>query len=160
MGYMNLSRMPEKMLEFIRLEAEMSGYGLVDIVAKGSRTLFIEIVLDAEGGISLRECVDFNKRVTKWLDQENEGAEKFVLDVCSPGLDRELKSESSFLWGKGKQVEVRVRETAGGKNIIFGKLIEKTVCGDILLENAEGKEFSVGEENVIKTKLKAEYKKR
>ena len=143
-------------MEFIRLEAERSGYRLVDIVVKGSRAFFVEIVIDAEDGITLRECVDFNKKVMKWIDTENDGAEKFVLDVCSPGLDRELKSESSFLWGKGKQVEMRIREAVDGKNIIFGKLIERTVRGDILLENAEGKEFSVDAENVIKTKLKTE----
>jgi len=157
---MDLSKIPERVLGFIRGEAEKSGYELVDIVAKGSRALFVEIVLDARGGITLGECVEFNKKVTKWLERENEGVEKFVLDVCSPGLDRELKSESSFLWGKGKQVEVRVREAAGGKNIMFGKLIERTAHGDILLEDVEGQEISVDGGNVIKTKLKAEYKKR
>ncbi|MBL7072793.1 MAG: hypothetical protein ISS33_03310 [Candidatus Omnitrophica bacterium] len=157
---MNLSKTPEKLLEFIRLEAEESGYGLVDIIVKGSRTFFIEIVLDAEGGITLGECADFNKRVMKWVNTETDISEKFVLDVCSPGLDRELKSESSFLWGKGKQVEVRVREAADGKNVISGKLIERTAHGDILIKGTCGKEFSVDGGNVIKTKLKAEYKKR
>ena len=156
---MNFSKIPEKLLEFVREESKKAGYELVDVIAKGSRTFFIEIVLDKKGGITLRECIDFNKKIASWVNLEDVFTSKVTLDVSSPGLDRELKSESSFLWGKDKFVELRAREAAGGKHIISGKLIERNSSGDILLEMPDGKEFCVDCKDVIKVKLKAEYKK-
>jgi len=153
---MNFSKIPEKLLEFVREESKKAGYELVDVIAKGSRTFFIEIVLDKKGGITLRECIDFNKKIASWVNLEDVFTSKVALDVCSPGLDRELKSESSFLWGKDKYVEVRGREAAGGKHIVSGKLIERNSSGDVFLEMPDGKAVCIDSENVIKVKLKVE----
>ncbi|MFH1394690.1 MAG: hypothetical protein ABIH09_00850 [Candidatus Omnitrophota bacterium] len=148
-------KIPEKLLEFICREAQQNGYDLVDIEAKGSRNFFMEIVLDKKNGITIEECGNFNRKVISWADKNNIFAQAYTIDVCSPGIDRELKSGRAFLWGRGRRVEVRVYEPVNGKNVIAGTLIERNSQGDIVLD-LEGKEIHICNENVSKTKLKPE----
>ncbi|MBU0682904.1 MAG: hypothetical protein KJ864_01255 [Candidatus Omnitrophica bacterium] len=144
---------PEKLLEFILQKALKEGYDVVDIEIKGSRNFFMEIVLDKKNGITIEECGNFNKKIISWADKNNIFSRSYTIDVCSPGIDRELKSDSAFLWGRGKRVEIRLREPVDGKNVIEGTLVKKNDDGDIIVEIG-GNEICIREENVNKTKLK------
>ncbi|MBU1894877.1 MAG: hypothetical protein KJ983_03590 [Candidatus Omnitrophica bacterium] len=144
---------PEILLEFILQKALKEGYDVVDIEIKGSRNFFMEIVLDKKNGITIEECGNFNKKIISWADKNNIFSRSYTIDVCSPGIDRELKSDSAFLWGRGKRVEIRLREPVDGKNVIEGTLVKKNDDGDIIVEIG-GNEICIREENVNKTKLK------
>ncbi|MFH1310656.1 MAG: hypothetical protein ABIH85_08285 [Candidatus Omnitrophota bacterium] len=144
---------PEILLEFILQKALKEGYDVVDIEVKGSRNFFMEIVLDKKNGITIEECGNFNKKIISWADKNNIFSRSYTIDVCSPGIDRELKSDSAFLWGRGKRVEIRLREPVDGKNVIEGTLVKKNDDGDIIVEIG-GNEICIREENVNKTKLK------
>ena len=97
---------PEELGKFIQDEAGKEGFQLVDIVSRGGNTAFFEIILDKEGGISLDECSKFNSKVSTWIEEQDMFSGNFTLDVCSPGLDRLLKSDGDFEWAKGKKVKV------------------------------------------------------
>ena len=63
------ARIPEKLIEFIKQEAEKPEYHLLDVSSRGGSGLFMEITLDKQGGITLDECSDFNRMVSAWMEK-------------------------------------------------------------------------------------------
>ncbi len=145
-------RIPEKLEEFIREEAKKRGYQLVDLSTRGGRTFFMEVVLDKEGGITLDECSEFNRHVASWIDEEGIFEYEYTLDVCSPGLDRELKSEGDYSWAVGKDIEVRTHEPVNEANLTVGKLLEVKGREGILMERPDGQTVFVEKKNIAKAK--------
>ncbi len=149
---MEKGRIPEELAEFIREEAQKSDYELVDISAGGGKELFLEVVVDKEGGITLDECSSFNRKIMSWIDGRNIFRQGYTLDVCSPGLDRELKSDSDFSWAIGKQVEVRMHEPLDKKSSVIGKLLKGSTEEGITVES-EGGTICVEKGNIAKVRL-------
>ena len=149
---MEKDRIPEELTQFIREEAEKANYELVDIIARGGRGLFLEIVIDKEGGITLDECGNFNKRIISWMDGQNKYNRGYTLDVCSPGLDRELKSDKDFSWAVGRQVEVKTHEPLDKKTSVIGKLLKGNAEEGVTIE-AEDNTVCIGRDNIAKVRL-------
>jgi ribosome maturation factor RimP len=150
---MDRNFMPEELAEYIRKEAEKSGYEIVDLATRGGRGFFLEIILDKEGGITLDECTAFNRKITSWMDEQKMFESGYTLDVCSPGLDRPLKSDSDFVWALDKQVQVKTHEPVNGKSAVIGKLIKADAGKDITIEDEDGSEVRIERSNVAKAKL-------
>jgi len=152
---MSKDKMSEELREFIETEAKSAGYQIVDIIS-GKGATFIEVVLDKEEGITLDECGHFNSKIISWLDDNKLFGGNCTIDVCSPGLDRELKSENEFKWAVNKQVEVKLRESINEKNIITGNLLEKDGFGAINIKGDSGKKVCIAGKNIVNVKLKVE----
>jgi len=146
------ARVPGELLEFINKEIEKADYQLVDVIARGVSSF--EIVLDKLGGISLDECSAFNRAISAWIVQNNMFSTGCAIDVCSPGLDRALKSDNDFLWATGKLVTIKTHEPVGEKREISGKLIKLEETDDVVIEDENGSEISVSRKNIAKAKLK------
>ncbi len=68
--------------------AEDSGCELLHIRFKSH---LLQIFLDRpDGGVTLDDCQTVSKQVSAFLDVHDFGTKKYVLEVSSPGLDREL----------------------------------------------------------------------
>lgn len=143
----------EQVETYIRQEIEKAGYEIVELTIRGGRKLTVEAILDKEGGITLDECSSFNRHIVSWIEEGEIDAGNFTIDVCSPGLDRELKSDSSFTWAIGKEVKVFTREAVEGDMVIKGILTERNTKGDIVLEVESGEMLSVENNNLNKVKL-------
>jgi len=145
--------MPEKLHQYIRDEAERSGYQVVDISTRGGKGFFLEIVLDKEGGITLDECGSFNRRISAWIDGEKLFGGGYTLDVCSPGLDRILRSASDFIWAFGKEVEVTTHEPVEGRSAIVGRLLEGNLDEGLTLERELGDEVRIESGNIARARM-------
>lgn len=150
---MERSAIPEKLMDFIREEAKKLGYEIVDITIRSARSASLEIILDKEGGITLDECGDFNRLVMTWIESEKLFGRGYTLDVCSPGLDRELKTSSDFVWATGKEVEVSTHEPVDKKSAIIGKLIESNDAEGVTIEEKSGNKVTIDKANIAKAKL-------
>ncbi len=151
------SRMvPEELITFINEEARKDGYQVVDVTARGGETAFYEVALDKEGGISLDECASFNNKIVTWIDKTGLFKGAYIIDVCSPGLDRVLKTDNEFNWAKGKNAAVNLYHPIGEKREINGKIVEVNKDEDIVIETAEGSKVKVDRKNISKAKLAIE----
>lgn len=148
---------PEKIKEFICDEVKRSGYELVEILARNRGGLFLEIVIEKKGGITAGECGEFNKRVRRWIEENSFLRDGYFLDVCSPGLDRELKSPASFSWAQGKRVRIRTYDEIDGKKEFTGKLVKAGDEKNILLEDTEGNSLCIDREKIAKAKLESDF---
>lgn len=133
----NLS-LPQEIRDHILAEAEKEGFLLVDIVAKAGRVFSIEVLLDKEGGISLDECGAFNRKISSWLEETGGAGQNFIVDVCSPGLDRALKKTQDFLWARGREIKISLHAPLEGKSAYIGKLVDVSGDDAITIESEEG----------------------
>ena len=149
------ARIPEKLTEFIKKEAEKAEYFLLEVSSRGGSGLFLDITLDKQGGITLDECSNFNRMVSVWMEKSEICGSSYTVDVASPGLDRVLKSDADFEWASGKKITVTTYEPVDEKRHFEGKLL---ASGDseITLEQGSGETVRLKRKNIAKAQLKVE----
>jgi ribosome maturation factor RimP len=115
------------------------GVDLVELIFRYEGSgLVLRIVADKpEGGITLEECASLNSRIGSMLDERDMIPERYVLEVCSPGLDRPLTRKEDFARCLNRRMRLFLREAVGGKVEIEGVLRE--IRDDVLvLGTADG----------------------
>ncbi len=118
---MSSRNVPESLLTFIEEESGRHKCQLVDVSRKGNS---IEVVLDSDNGITVKQCAEFNRAISLWKESNDQTNDSYFVEVCSPGLDRQLRSEGDFAWAVGKQVKIMVKEPVHGKVEFVGILSE------------------------------------
>ncbi len=67
----------------------------------------IEILIDKEEGLNIRDCVQVSRHVESHLEEENnELLVSHGLEVCSPGLDYPLKQFRQYVKNIGRKVHI------------------------------------------------------
>lgn len=107
---------------------------LVDITYRREQGgMVLRLLVDKEGGITLDECTHFNEKIGEMLDAEDIIADKYILEVNSPGLDRPLKTRRDFERVMGKVVHVHTYEPVNDKRDHEGSIEsvddEKVIVG-------------------------------
>jgi ribosome maturation factor RimP len=68
---------------------------------------YLRIFIDKEGGVSIDDCVDLTHAITKPLDEQDPIAQSYMLEVSSPGVERELTRDEHFEKYVGAPVMLR-----------------------------------------------------
>ncbi len=106
----------EKVKEAVSNLLEENRIEMVDITyRRESGGMVLRLLVDKEGGITIGECAGLNEEISALLDKEDIVAEKYILEVSSPGLDRPLKTRRDFERLIGKKIHVHVYEPIEGK---------------------------------------------
>ena len=148
------ARIPEELEKLIREEAEKAGYVIVEMSTRGGKGFFLEVVLDKEGGITLDECGEFNKKIVLWVDSQGLFGGRYTLEVSSPGLDRELKTDDALSWASGKTVEIIARDPIEGANAVVGRLLGGSFQGSISLKKEDGTVLNMESVKISKIRLR------
>jgi ribosome maturation factor RimP len=90
---------------------------VVDVTISKGNPKKLVVALDGDQGISIDDCADMSRELSKTLDETNLIEDAFVLEVSTPGLDQPLKNKRQYVKNVGRNVRVRTN----GKNI-EGKL--------------------------------------
>lgn len=85
------------------------GFKLVDIDFLSDRGRWVlKIYVDRVcGAITLGECTDVSKEVSRYLDVKDPIAHEYVLEVSSPGFDRPLRKVEDFEQALGMRIRVK-----------------------------------------------------
>lgn len=106
---------------------EEKGAELVDILyRRGGSKNVLRILVDTPTGITLHECAMLNEAISERLDEKNLIQESYLLEVCSPGLDRPLLSPGDFRRVLGKEIRVFLKVPSLGRTTLQGTLEEVT----------------------------------
>ena len=73
------------------------------------RYLTVRLFIDKEGGVTVEDCVDVSRQVSAVLDVEDPIADKYNLEVSSPGLDRPLFTLAQYTRYVGQEIVVHLR---------------------------------------------------
>lgn len=114
---MGTDALEQKLHSFLGDLLSAQGFVLVEITLKRSGSgLCLNVLADRpQGGISLAECGDLNRRVRQSLDENGIVVEQYVLEVSSPGLDRALKTREDFKRHLNRQAVFFLNDLVNGK---------------------------------------------
>jgi ribosome maturation factor RimP len=149
------SVIPEKLAEFIQAEAEKDDYYLLDVMSRKGAGISLDITIDKQGGITLDECSDFNRKVSAWMEKSAVCGDFFTVDVSSPGLDRVLKTDADLKWANGKQIIVSTYDYVEGKKQFEGELAAYR-DEDITIKLSSGDAIELKRKNIAKARLRVE----
>lgn len=85
----------------------------------------LRIFIDKPEGVTLDDCEAMSRAIDAPLDEADPIAVSYSLEVCSPGIDRELTKDEHFEKFKGYDVKVRlVRPNDNGEKVLEGILAD------------------------------------
>lgn len=97
----------------------------------------VEVFLDCDSGLSINKCVSISRLMSKELDSIDLIAEKYNLEVSSPGLDRPLVKRQ-YVKNIGKFISV----TDKNNNVYEGKLMNTDDdCLELEIEDKKNKKL-------------------
>ena len=110
-----VEKIVEELLENTALEMVA-----VDYVKE--RDWYLRVFIDKEGGVDLDDCQDLSRKLEELLDAQDLIKTSYILEVSSPGLDRELKKPRDFQREMGKDIDVSLFAPLDGKKVVTGPL--------------------------------------
>lgn len=143
----------DKVLQIITPFAHELSVEIWDVTFKkeGSQW-YLRVFIDKDGGISVDDCVDFTHAITKPLDEADPIPQSYMLEVSSPGVERELKKDSHFMKYIGSPVMMRTIRPIDGVRDFTGTLTAFE-NGEITVQLKDGKEITVSRKEVSFVKL-------
>ena len=110
-----VEKIVEELLENTALE-------LVAVDYVKERDWYLRVFIDKEGGVDLDDCQDLSRKLEELLDAQDLIKTSYILEVSSPGLDRELKKPRDFQRDMGKDIDVSLFAPLDGKKVVTGPL--------------------------------------
>ena len=126
----------------------------VEFVKEGG-TRLLRVYLDHKDGVSIEMCENFSRALEKKLDELDPIEESYVLEVSSPGIERELRRPADFERFLGSRVRVTLYRAAHGARIHEGTL--KAYSGEGLLMSTSGGELLFDIKAIAKATLAFEF---
>lgn len=121
--------------------ADSLGLSIWDIrFLKEGSDYYLRIFIDKdEGGVSIDDCEAMSRAIDKPLDDLDPIDKQYCLEVCSPGIERELTRLEHFERYIGSDVLVKmIRPMGGNKKEFKAKLLGyKNQDIDLELENKD-----------------------
>ncbi|MEO0143751.1 MAG: ribosome maturation factor RimP [candidate division WOR-3 bacterium] len=111
--------MEEKIEAIVSPIIEKSGYILVDIEYRGGKIGILRIFVDRKGGgITIKEIEKLSKEISLALDTEDIIENSYILEVSSPGLDRELVKDRELKWAISKKVKLFLKDGSSYEGVL------------------------------------------
>ena len=115
------------------LLSETPEYFCVNLKIKPTNN--IKIFLDGDMGITIEKCVQINRKLYRFIEENGFYAEgDFSLEISSPGVDEPLKLARQYQKNIGRFLEITFNDESKKE----GQLIDVTET-DIILEIDKGK---------------------
>jgi ribosome maturation factor RimP len=87
---------------------------------------YLRYFIDREdGGVTIQDCEKVSRAVDKLLDAADPIEQSYILEVGSPGIERELTKDWHFGRYTGYEAAVRLIRPVGGKRDFIGLLEKK-----------------------------------
>lgn len=113
------------------------GYSIWDITyQKVGADYHLEITIDSKNGIYIEDCERVHRAIDPILDEVDPIEGFYYLDVSSPGVERELRTEEHIISSVGAKVEAKLFAQRDGRKSFVGKLVG--VEGDEIILDCDG----------------------
>lgn len=118
--------------------AQKLQYELCDAAMEKEPTgRYLRIYIDKDGGVTLDDCEKYHRAVQPLLEEFDYD----FLEVCSPGIDRPLKTQRDIEKSLGLMVEAKMYKPVDGKKSAQGLLKEMNAEQVVLFCNGETLSF-------------------
>jgi ribosome maturation factor RimP len=149
--------MQEKIESIVKEACAAHGVALYDMEMKPTgRGKVLLVYVTSFGGVKVSDCQRISRKIEHQLEEEDLVQGKYILEVSSPGLERELKKKSHFVSAINEQIKLTVHSDEQNEHL-EGKLLE--VNPDrITLQFSDGEEEEILLNRIKKAKTLFDYK--
>lgn len=142
----------ERIYELIKDAVEAEGARLWDVrFLKEGASWYLRVFIDKPEGISIDDCTNVSHAIDPIIDEADPIDVSYYLEVCSPGIERELTRSRHYEESLGKQVRLKLYRAYDGKKEITGTLEDVTEENVTLV--TEGNALTVERKNISKANL-------
>lgn len=104
---MNIEEIREEVEVHLNPIIKFEGYELIELSLLPRRgRLLLRFLINRPGGITMAECAELNRKISRVLDGLEFIPQSYILEVSSPGLDRVLKEEKEFRCVIGRELSI------------------------------------------------------
>ncbi len=119
----NVKNVAGTVRELILPVANELGYQLWDVeyVKEGAK-MILRVTIDKAEGINIEDCERMHRAIDPVLDEADPIDAAYYLEVSSPGIERELRTDEHLLACIGEKVEARLYAPVDGTKKLVGIL--------------------------------------
>lgn len=141
----------ERVYSLIEETVKNEGVTLWDVrFLKEGANWYLRVFIDKPEGISIDDCTAVSHAIDPIIDEADPIDKSYFLEVCSPGIERELTRPWHYEAVLGEKIKLKLYKAIDGKKEFTGSL--KT-SGDTLVIKTETGEMSFPKETVSKAYL-------
>lgn len=135
----------ERVYNLIKETVEQQGVTLWDVrFLKEGASWYLRVFIDKTEGITIDDCTDVSHAIDHIIDEADPIDVPYYLEVCSPGLERELTRPFHYERVLGEKIKIRLYKAVDGKKEFTGIL--ESADSDIILQTDDGeKSFNIKE---------------
>lgn len=112
---------------------------------------YLRIIIDSENGISIDDCTNVHHAVDPILDEADPIDRSYYLEVCSPGLERELTRDEHYAAMQGQKIKIKLYKAKDGVKEFGGTL--KTGNKEKVVLETETEEIEFARSEISSCKL-------
>ena len=132
----------EKVFSLVQPVVEQFGLTLWDVrFVKEGASWYLRIFIDKPAGVSIDDCTAVSHAVDPILDEADPIEVSYYLEVCSPGIARELSRPWHYTAMLGQKVRLTLYRAEAGQKSFVGVLTAYE-NGPTLEMNGEEKHFT------------------
>ena len=123
----------ERVYSLIKETVESQGVDLWDVrFLKEGASWYLRVFIDKEDGITIDDCTNVSHAIDPIIDEADPIDKAYYLEVCSPGIERELTRPFHYECFIGEKIKIRLYKSICGKKEYIGTL--KSATEKIVLE--------------------------
>jgi ribosome maturation factor RimP len=152
--------MRDALMRLLEPPIEALGYELVELeFSREGRGGVLRIYIDRRAqdsalGITVDDCANVSHAVSQVLETQDPIKGHYTLEVSSPGFDRILRTRAHFERFVGERIFAELKLPIDGRRRFAGEL--KSVAGDSIVVEVDGKAHSLPLERIQKARLRPE----
>ena len=118
----------ERVYALIKETVESCGVELWDVrFLKEGASWYLRVFIDKPEGISIDDCTEVSHAIDPVIDEADSIDKSYYLEVCSPGLERELIRPEHYEKMIGQKIKLKLYKAVDGVKEFSGVLKS---CGD------------------------------
>ncbi len=115
---------------------------------------YLRVFIDKAEGVNIEDCEKVSRAIDAPLDELNPIEQSYCLEVCSPGIERELVKEEHFMRFIGADVMIKMIRPIEGIGKEFAGVLKEYNKGEILIEDhSDENQVTINKKDAVWIKL-------
>lgn len=141
----------EKVYDLIHDTVAEQGVELWDVrFLKEGASWYLRVFIDKPDGISIDDCTNVSHAIDPIIDEADPIDVSYYLEVCSPGINRDLTRPQHYEKMLGKKIKIKLFKARDSKKEFLGIL--KSAEDNIVIE-CDGEELSFALSDISKASV-------
>ncbi len=141
----------EKVYTLIKNAVEDCGVELWDVrFLKEGASWYLRVFIDKDSGITIDDCTNVSHAIDPIIDEADPIDVSYYLEVCSPGIERELTRTEHFKKVVGEKIKIKLYKAIEGVKEFAGTLLS---AEDVVKLEVDGVEHCFEYKQISKANL-------